>query len=462
MKVYRSVICTFEILEHETITIKEQEEMLAQAQESARKLYNFTRYCASYSRRIAYARECKIPVHIENKRTHETRLVYCLPSLKGKLPKYPGSIGMWKALHDTEEYKALNDRVSSYIIRGYDASFRSWFSNLKSNPRARPPGYAEKAPPLTFEVGRTAQIYDDLVVRLSVLPGSVKKRFIYGRIHIPPVTCIERVESIKILSDGRCVLSYKLDTKQNGNTGFAAIDLGIKRMVTIAFENGESIMYSGGFYLSNERLYHKTKAKCKGSGYKGKGDGTFRGESRKQKRASEKRNKKASAILHNMTASIINECKKRGVGTIVIGDLKGIRDEKNFGKKQNQQLHGWPFSKISSMIEYKAEECGIKVVKISERDTSKTCCICGNVSKSARNGRNYKCKVCCNELHADVNGAFNILKKHLAELGYSVSVCLQDGKTMVEPVYSAKFDSGCCAVLLMETGCKPVVVTVEQ
>ena len=56
-----------------------------------------------------------------------------------------------------------------------------------------------------------------------------------------------------------------------------------------------------------------------------------------------------------------------------------------------------------------AEEYGIKIMKVSERDTSKTCSLCGK----QHNGRIERGLMVCHEKHrslnADVNGAVNIL-----------------------------------------------------
>jgi len=46
---------------------------------------------------------------------------------------------------------------------------------------------------------------------------------------------------------------------------------------------------------------------------------------------------------------------------------------------------------------------------VSERDTSKTCCVCGREDDSQRVERGlYICEVCDSAFNADVNGAENI------------------------------------------------------
>ncbi len=100
---------------------------------------------------------------------------------------------------------------------------------------------------------------------------------------------------------------------------------------------------------------------------------------------------------------------------INIGELAGVRKEddndesKNLGRHGNLDLHGWAFDRFSNILEYKAKLEAIEVVEVSERDTSKTCCVCGREDDSQRVERGlYVCKKCDAAFNADVNGAENI------------------------------------------------------
>ena len=118
--------------------------------------------------------------------------------------------------------------------------------------------------------------------------------------------------------------------------------------------------------------------------------------------------------LHKHTTHFVKRCHQSGIGTIVIGDLTGIRDNINYGKRANQKLHQWAFSKVTELITYKAKSLGIKVVSIDEAYTSQTCPKCGNPKKPTN--RNYTCK-CGFQYHRDGVGAINIRQKYLDRLG---------------------------------------------
>jgi transposase len=61
--------------------------------------------------------------------------------------------------------------------------------------------------------------------------------------------------------------------------------------------------------------------------------------SREAKRLDTKRTDRRTHFLHTLSKDIIAECVERGVGTIVVGDLGGIRNDEN-GTARNWGDHG--------------------------------------------------------------------------------------------------------------------------
>ncbi len=140
--------------------------------------------------------------------------------------------------------------------------------------------------------------------------------------------------------------------------------------------------------------------------------------------------------LHKHTTKFVKICEERDIGTIVLGDLTGIRDNINYGKRANQKLHQWAFGKITQLIIYKAKALGIKVEVIDESYTSQTCPSCGKKHKPSN--RNYKCK-CGFTYHRDGVGAINIRQKYLGCLGNPVAA------TMASPI-GIRLEVRCCSV----------------
>ncbi|SEP03035.1 transposase [Halogranum amylolyticum] len=192
--------------------------------------------------------------------------------------------------------------------------------------------------------------------------------------------------------------------------GVAGVDLGICNFAAVSF-GGESVLYPGGSLKEDEYYFTKKKAKCDNS------------SSRKATRLDRKRTGRRTHFLHALSKAIVTECVERGVGTLVVGDLGGIREgdesgeSRNWGDHGNLDLHGWAFDRFTTLLDYKAESEGIDVELVSERDTSKSCSACGQTDKTQRVERGlYVCEKCDTVANADVNGAENIRQKVLLSL----------------------------------------------
>jgi putative transposase len=189
----------------------------------------------------------------------------------------------------------------------------------------------------------------------------------------------------------------------------AGVDLGICNFAAVSF-GGKSLLYPGGVLKEDEYYFAKQRAKCDDS------------STREATRLDRKRTERRTHFLHTLSKEIVAKCAERGVGTLVVGDLGGIRDDENgestnWGDHGNLDLHGWAFDRFTSMLDYKAEAEGITVETVSERDTSKSCSVCGTKDDSQRVERGlYVCDECGTVANADTNGAENIRQKVLPNL----------------------------------------------
>ncbi len=119
-------------------------------------------------------------------------------------------------------------------------------------------------------------------------------------------------------------------------------------------------------------------------------------------------------FFHALAKHIVERCVNKDVGRINVGELEGVREDKsgqskNWERHGNLNLHGWAFDRFTSVLKYKAKATGIEVVRISERDTSKTCCICGTTDESQRVERGLcVCEPCDAAFNLDISGAENI------------------------------------------------------
>ncbi len=114
---------------------------------------------------------------------------------------------------------------------------------------------------------------------------------------------------------------------------------------------------------------------------------------------------------HNWSKFIIDEAVKMGCGTIQMEDLSGISEENTF-------LKNWTFYQLQQYITYKAQEKGIKVIKIDPQYTSARCNKCGHIHTGNKENwrptqEQFHCQNCGHKANADVNAARNIAMKDI-------------------------------------------------
>jgi len=70
--------------------------------------------------------------------------------------------------------------------------------------------------------------------------------------------------------------------------------------------------------------------------------------------------------------------------------LTNIKERIRYGRKINIRLHSIPFRKVQFYVAYKSAENGFKSEYVKAKNTSRTCPICGELSKP--NGHVFECK----------------------------------------------------------------------
>ena len=130
-----------------------------------------------------------------------------------------------------------------------------------------------------------------------------------------------------------------------------------------------------------------------------------------------KRKRQLTNYLNNILAHLFRNLQNYHVSTIILGDLKGIRNSQipphyRNKKKINKMIQNfWSYHLFLKKICYKCEEFGIKLITINEADTSSTCPICKE--KVVPHDRAFRCPYCGYKQDRDVVGCINILDKHV-------------------------------------------------
>jgi putative transposase len=146
--------------------------------------------------------------------------------------------------------------------------------------------------------------------------------------------------------------------------------------------------------------------------------------------------------LHKTSRKIVDDCVERKIDVIVIGRNKLWKQNSNMGRVQNRRFCQLAHATLIGMIRYKAEFHGIAVLTTEESYTSKTSFVNDDVlecyadkthdiatinhpamtGKRSSADRNWFCHKNRDDrwkrVHADVNGAFNIVRKVFKKFRY--------------------------------------------
>lgn len=208
------------------------------------------------------------------------------------------------------------------------------------------------------------------------------------------------------------------DVKLSDNGRYLGVDIGIDNLATVVNNFGvEPIVIDGRSLKSINQFYNKEISHYRGVA-KRMNDMNY---TRRMGRLTNKRNAKINDYMHKASLKLINYALENGANTIVIGYNKGWKQKPELSKKVNQSFVGIPSQRFIEMVQYKAENVGLNVVLTEESYTSGTSFldeedpVKENYDKSRRIYRGLFMSNNGIKINADVNGAYQIMKKAFPE-----------------------------------------------
>ena len=332
-----------------------------------------------------------------------------------------------------DDYTALPAKVAQQTQRNVDQNFRSFFALLHTNPHmARIPKYLPKD-------GRFVVTYTKQAV--SFKNRNVPEGYVWlSGTNILIKTKVDDVQSVRVVPKSDCItveICYNVTEKEwQGNGRYASIDLGVDNLATIVSNVFAPILFRGRKLRSINHYYSKKIASLQ-SRHKRKT------HTKRMKSITRKRNNKVNDFMHKASRMIANHLAENRICTLIVGYNKGWKQDANMGKVQNQGFEQIPFLKFVQMLEYKCALLGIKVVRQEESYTSKCSFIDGDYiptfgidgDKLCASGRRITRGLYRTAsgllIHADINGAYNIMRKALSQnaqqdaylRGYCLQVC---------------------------------------
>lgn len=364
---------------------KEQEEVLSHLSEKCRLIYNFAlterKQEYKYGRKISY-------IDQQNK----------LPQIKEQYP----------------EYKQVYSKVLQYTLRILDANYKSFFALRKhGDKKAKTPHYKGKKYFTTMTYNQSGFKLQNHNIILSHKCNDIDLSF-----KIPIKFSFKKIKQVSILKQNNdyylSIVHETTDQEYHDNNLYQSFDLGITKHTAVN-TNGKFIEFK------NQRpdLYWKTpiatvqsqRDHCK------KYTTKWRMLNKILNKLIRKKSNQLKDAQHKLSNKIINNTK---ANTIIVGQLdvkKMSKKHNNRGKSKkglNRAITNTGFlGRFVGFLTYKAKTKGKRIIEISERGTSKTCCICGNKQNMPLYKRTYICD-CGNNIDRDENSSVNIMCRFLS------------------------------------------------
>ncbi len=332
---------------------------------------------------------------------------------------------------ENENYKLLNSNMAQQILKEVDGSFKSFFGLLKLAQKGKYdyksiklPHYLDKDSYTTLVIG-FIRIKDNVLI--MPYSNTYKKKHKPIDIKIPPILQDKKIKEIRIIPKFKArffEVQYTYEAiepqRELDNTKALAIDIGLNNLATCVTNEGKSFIVDGKRLKSINQWFNKQNSILQSIKDKQK----IKGITNKQMIITNNRNNAVNDYINKTCRYIINYCLNNNIGNLVIGYNETLQKDINLGRANNQNFVNIPVGNIKEKLEYLCKMYDINFTKQEESYTSKASFFDNdeipkynpNAPKEyAFSGKRVKRGLYVTragyKLNADVNGAFNILKK---------------------------------------------------
>ena len=319
---------------------------------------------------------------------------------------------------NNEDYRALPSKVAKHTQMLVEHNFKSFFGLLKLKAKGKYNKPVKIPKYLNKKTGRQVVHYEKGAISFKE-QGYIKLS--KTNIKIKTNLTKDKVQFVRLVPKNNHIIieiGYNVIEKEIiQNNNILAIDIGVNNIASCVTTNGEKFLINGKPLKYINHNYNKRitdiQSKLKLTHNKNK--------SRYKSNITNKRNNRINDYLHKIATYIVNQAVSNHIGTIVVGYNKEWKQDTNIGSINNQNFVNIPFYKFISMLDYKCKLKGIIFKTITEEYTSK--CSFVDDEEIAKHttyaGRRINRELFKTKkgiiINADVNGAYNILKKYMKE-----------------------------------------------
>lgn len=319
-----------------------------------------------------------------------------------------------KILQPMDCYKECGSQAAQKSIQLLDKMWKSYFASIK-DWKKNPEKYLgmPKFPKYLPKDGR--QVFMLKNIQCSLSNGMFRISYKPFKQYTVPTHVDGKLMQCRFVPKANyyvmeIVYEIEVPEIQEKRNRICSIDLGTENLITMVnnFEE-QPVIIKGGDIKSVNQFYNKKKAELQSKLKKETG----KDWSNKLQKLTDKRNEKIKYLMHCASKHIVDYCAKHGADTLIIGLNKKW-------KQENCSMQNFTFISYDMLINQlksKCEENRIKVITTEESYTSGTSFIDGeqptkeNYNKGRRVHRGLFISNSSKKINADVNGAYQIMKK---------------------------------------------------
>jgi putative transposase len=313
------------------------------------------------------------------------------------------------------DYKALPSQTAQWVLRQVTATWKSFLKAIsvyakdpsRFTGKPKIPGYKKKH-------GRNLVVFTNQ--QCYIQDGFV----CFFRNRIPTKVNASALREVRLVPVGS---GYSLEVvyqcepaplKREKPTRIASMDLGLHNFVTIVTSMGTTpVAVKGETIKACNQFYNKEMAKLQRIAKRD--NGVYR--TKRMIWLTEKRNRRMNDFMHKASRFVIQYCQENDIDTLVVGINKGWKQHIELGKVNNQRYVQIPYDMFIQKLRYKCVDAGIRFIEQEESYTSMASFLDDDPlekmpyysGKRIARGLYRTIKGIC--VNADVNGAYNILRK---------------------------------------------------
>ena len=344
----------------------------------------------------------------------------------------------FKNYYDIEkQYKSnwhcdfLHSHTRQQMFKVLEQNWKSYFASIKDfgvNPSKykglpRPPKFKNTDKNKNEIIFTNLAIrYSDGILKLS-LSKAIKSLFNVESLNFEVSKKLQNIINWYELQQARfnydkiqkawyLIIIYNKNEVETTSNNVMSIDIGLDNLATITFKDGiNQYIYCGKKLKSVNSYINKRISYLQSIEMKKVGSDKFK-NTKEINKLRRYRNNYINDYLHKVSKNIIDKAIENNVSRIVIGKLKGVKQNMNFNKSFVQI----PIQRLVELITYKAKLHGISI-KLQEESYTSGCSAIDlepitkkYYDKSRRIARGLF-QSTYGIVNADINGSLNILRK---------------------------------------------------